>query len=171
MKKQDDTRILVDLDRFAHASFEELPVAFEMTAEERASFPNLLALDDFSISAKISAASDYYTVSLNIRGVALVKDAHDGATRTLNIDDGVDVVIAPHDEEASDLLPDGDGEYDLRPAILALLYDAIPDSYSEVPLTKVVTDDFVLMSEEEYQAIQAKKNNPFAHIDVEDKGK
>ena len=169
--KNIDHRILVDLSRYQTSSFEEIPVEFELLDEEKKTFPNLISLDELVLSAKITSASDYYTISLALKGSARVRDAHNGVERTLPFDDDFDLVIAPHDEESSDILPDEDGQYDLRGSILALLYDAIPDSYSEVPLTEVKTDDFVLMSEEEYAKKQAKKNNPFAALNEEEEEK
>lgn len=169
--KNIDRRILVDLSRYQSSSFEEMPIEFELLDEEKKTFPNLISLDELSLSAKITASSDYYTLALSVKGSARVRDAHNGVERTLPFDDGFDLVIAPHDEESSDILPDEDGQYDLRGSILALLYDAVPDSYSEVPLTEVKTDDFILMSEEEYAKRQEKKNNPFAALDGEDEEK
>lgn len=168
---KEDNRILLDIRKFADSNFKDLPVDFTLTEAEKKAFPNLIEFTSLDISAKVTAANEYFTVSLFAKGEAKVKDAHGGEIRTLPIEDGVDVLIAPSDLEQSDILPDVDGVYDLRGSILAVLFDAIPDTYSETPFERVETEDYVLMSQEEYEKIRKqreKEDNPFASLDAED---
>lgn len=161
MKEEKDKRILLPLGQFENRSFVKEPLSFSLTEEEKRAFPNLISLEGVSLTLDITGTNHLFTVTILASGQAKVKDAHDGKERAIPVDDSVDVVVSPDDLENSDLVPDTDGNYDLRGAVLALLFDAIPDNYSEVPLKTVTTEDYTLMSEEEYNRRKAQRS-PFA---------
>jgi hypothetical protein len=163
-----DLRIPLNLAEYHSAAEEEIPLDFALSDSERQSFPNLLSIADLALYASLSGASNLYTVTVFAKGTVTLRDAHDGKERTVPIDDSVDAAILPNDEENSDLLPDPDGTYDLRSTILALLFDAIPKNYSEVPLRRIETDDYVLMSEEEREREKNAQSNPFSALDGAD---
>lgn len=71
-------------------------------------------------------------------------------------------------EEISTIEDDGEpdiqrinGDYELKPALLAVFYSLIPLRYSKKKLTKIVQDEFVIYSEDEYLKEKAQKSNPF----------
>ena len=160
---KDDGRLLLDPEYLSgtgdpHETYE--PV---LTEEERRYFPNLVSLEDCLLEADILGAAPVFEAHVLLTGHATLHDGHDGSLVGLDIDDGVDLVLDLRNPDDSDLVPEKDGGYDLRGTFLSLLHDAVPSNYSKVPLRRVETDDFVLMSEEEYEDSR-KRTNGFAAL-------
>ncbi len=165
--KEKDERILLDLGQY-NVSEGDIPLDYSMNEREKKNFPDLVSMDDLELTAHISGASDLYTLTLSAEGTITVRDVHDGKHKKLDIEDSMEATIAPKDPDNSDLLPEPDGNYDLRSAILALLFDCIPTNYSSVPLKRVETADYVLISEDEYEEEKKNRTNPFSSIEEED---
>ncbi len=134
-----------------------------LTAEERKAFVNLLDFADGQLDVSLVGKSPVFQAHVLLSGNALVRDSHDGKERALPIEDGVDLVLDTKDDEESDLPLERDGTFHLRGTFLSLLHDAIPANYSEVPLTRIETDDYVLMSEDEYE--RSRKKTAFSALD------
>ncbi|MFA6861354.1 MAG: hypothetical protein WCR56_03125 [Bacilli bacterium] len=164
MKKL-DLRIPLDLSGF-EGEESELNLGFELTSDEKKSFHNVIDFKDLNIQGFLSGASDLYTVKLVCSGQVKVLDAHDPKrVDEIDLDDETEITIDPHDEENSDVQADKDGVYDLRSSIIALLFDAIPKNYSEIPLKKIVTEDYTLLSESEHDNEKNRLSNPFSDLD------
>ena len=130
-----DNRIAIDLLSLKEGN--EYDLDFELTEKEMKYFPNLLSLNDSVFVLDVIALGALTTVSISVNGDITLLDAHDQKERDYHLDDSVELTISTEDEENSDLLPDEDGLYDLRGSILALLFNAIPQNYSEVPLKRI----------------------------------
>lgn len=139
-----------------------------LTEEERRFFPNVQSLDSLLLTARILGQPPVYEAKLSLSGKAVLRDAHDGSSIPLDIDEEVDVVLDESEPENSDLLPEKDGRYDLRGTFLGLLHDALPASYSCVPLGYVETEDYVLMDEDEYEKRRRKTNIHIVGEEVDD---
>ncbi len=157
-----ENRIAIDLLSLKEGDAYDLD--FELTEKEKKYFPNLLSLNDSSYVLEVLSLGKLSSLVVSVVGDVTLLDAHDGAERTYHLDDSVEITIATDDDENSDILPDDDGLYDLRGSILAILFNSIPQNYSEVPLTKIVHENYVLMSEEEYEAEKKKRSNAFADL-------
>lgn len=140
------------------------PIAYSLSEEEKKNFPNLLDYRELSFEGKLTPAGSLYTLSLSLLGKVILKDSHDFEDKPFEVDDTVDLTIAPDDPENSDLVAEPDGSYDLKGCLLALLFDAIPKNFSTVPLKKIETPLYTLMSEEEYNASKGK-NSAFDGLD------
>ena len=164
---KDDDRIPFDLKEYQNQSSFSFSFVLNLNEREKAFFPNLISLGDLTFYVDGLNANGMMSLVLSCEGDISLSDAHDHTKIDYSVDDDVEVIIAPNDEESNDILPDEDGIYDLRGSCLALLFDAIPQNYSLVPLETVVTDDYVLMSEDEYNRRKASKN-AFSALDEED---
>lgn len=149
------------------------PIPFALTEEEKSNFPLLVSIDGLKREGKAVLAGNSYSLTLSCHGKVKVKDSHDLSVLTLPIKDDIELVLSS-DKEISDIERDKDGNYDLRGSVLTLLRNAIPQNYSKTKLKKIVTDDYVLISEEEYYKEKQKgRNSPFADLDslIEEKEK
>jgi hypothetical protein len=166
MNTAKDLRVILNLAQMPSAAEEEIPIDFTLTETEKKSFFSLVDCGTLEIRGILTGSNDLYRLVLKADGDITLKDAHDGKEKPFTVKDEIELAIDPFDEENSDLMKDKDGNYDLRGSILALLYDAIPRTFSTVPLTRCTTDDYVLFSEEEYEEEKRKRNNPFAGLDA-----
>ena len=143
---------------------EPFDVDFFLTDEERAKFKNVEDFDELSIQETITGNKDCYLIRLDLFAVVDLIDDHDpDRIDEIEVRDDVEITLLPGDDSASDVLPDKDGAYDLRGSILALLFSAIPSSYSEVDL-KNPSQEFPVYSDEEYEK-EKKKNSAFSKLD------
>lgn len=163
MTENEDNRIALDLSTLKEGH--EYDLDFCLTEKEKSYFPNLLSLGDTAFVLEVVSLGAISSFVLSGEGDILLQDAHDLAERCYHLSDSVEITIQPSDEENSDILPDADGLYDFRGAILALLFNTIPQNYSEVPLTKIEHENYVLMSEEEYEKEKKEKHNAFSALD------
>ena len=113
---------------------------------------NVVSLEDCSFYYDVLCLGEVSDLVLHVEGTALLRDEHTLEEVPYEIEDEVELALDSIHLEESDLEPDEDGIYDLRPAFLGILYNAIPLSYSEV----------------EYERQKAKENNPFASIEIEE---
>lgn len=161
--KEEDIRIVFDPSQVKIG--EEYNVEFALTTKEKSYFPFLDNIDDLHFTLSVEGTSEVMHLPISCAGIVHLFDAHDGEKCDVELEDSVDVIIDTSHDENSDILPDEDGLYDLRGSILALLFNTIPQNYSEVELTRVEGNGYILMSEEEYEKERAKQNNPFAGLD------
>lgn len=161
--ENEDNRIALDLSTLKEGHEYDLP--FSLTDKEKGYFPNLLSLGDTSFVLMVQSLGTISSFVLKGVGVLLLQDAHNLEERNYSFSDSVEITIQSSDEENSDILPDSDGLYDFRGAILALLFNAIPQNYSEVPLTKIEHENYVLMSEDEYEKEKKARSNAFSALD------
>lgn len=167
---KDDNRILLDLTNVNKDIGFVYELDFTLTEEELKSFPSVVSFEELVVEESLVSADYYYVVNLRVYGSVTLLDSHDPKkTLPYEFDDDMDITVAIEDLDNSDILPDKDGEFDLRGSILALLFDAIPLSYSETELTKIVTEEYTLMSEAEKRK-ESHFATPFSHLDdIEDK--
>lgn len=144
---------------------EEYNIDFALTEKEKKYFPNLISMDSLVFTLAVEGTSAIMHLLISCSGTVVLSDAHDGKERTLEVMDTVDVTIDPSNDENSDILPDEDGLYDLRGSVLALLFNCIPQNYSEVELTRIDGNGYVLMSEEEYEKEKKKRKSAFSALD------
>lgn len=161
--KDEEIRIVFDPSLVKDG--EEYNIDFSLTEREAKYFPYLISMDDVVFTLVVEGTSTIMHLILSCSGNVVLKDAHNGEKRVVPLVDSVDITLDPHDPENSDLVPDDDGLYDLRGSILALLFNSIPNNYSEVELTRYEGDGYVLMSEEEYEREHKKNANPFSQLD------
>lgn len=129
------------------------------------SFPFLLDVSHLSFSYKAKGNEDCYLVTLYLEGEIELVDSHDSElVHVLSLEDSLELTLMPHDEENSDLPLAKDGSYDLYPAFLSLLFDALPRNYSETDITREETEDYLLLSEKEAEKEKDKAHNPFADL-------
>lgn len=140
---------------------------FEFTDEEKNYVKQFSSFLDTEIDVNISSYGDIYHIELSIDGPIELLDFHTAKTITYEINDSVEVIVNLENPEESDIEVDEDGIYDLRGCVLALLYNAIPKNYSESELSVYSSDNYVVMSEEEYKK-QKKSNSPFDELDETD---
>lgn len=159
----DENRIAVDLSQLSDNT--EYDLDFQLTDKEKKYFPNLISLGDLKFYMSVISSGTLYSLVIHEEGEIKLSDCHDMTEKTYPLNDEVEVIINPSDEENSDVLADDDGLYDLRGSILALLFNTIPQNYSEVPLTKIKGENYVLMSEEEYEKEKKKNSNAFSALD------
>lgn len=161
---KDDSRILLDLSSTNKDVGNVYEIDFELTDEEKKSFPSVISFESLVVEEELVSTNYIYVVNLRVYGKVILLDSHDPKNHIpYEFDDDMDITVSPLDLDNSDILPDSDGQYDLRGSILALLFDAIPLSYSETELTKIVTDDYILMSEEEKR--RESHSSPFDVLD------
>lgn len=160
MIKED--RIAVDLLSLKEGEAYDLD--FELTENEKKYFPNLLSLNDTSFVLEVVSLGKLCSLVVYVDGDITLRDAHDNSERAYHLEDNVEIAIDTDNDENSDILPDDDGLYDLRGSVLAVLFNSIPQNYSEVPLTKIVHENYVLMSEEEYEEEKKKRSNAFSDL-------
>ena len=160
-------RIPFDLKELNHKGELDFEIDdFSFTEEEMKYVPYFKDMGDAYIHVDVFNAHSIVTLTLTVLGNCHLIDAHDGSTIEFPLEDSVDVVINPENEEENDIDPDEDGIYDLRGSILALLFDAIPKNYSLVPLTKIEKDNYVVMSQDEYEMLHRKSSkNVFDALD------
>lgn len=162
-------RIPLNLSDYAKEGSYDIPLPFALTEKEVKYFPNLVDLGDLAFEAKLVNARSVYSLTLTGNGTIHLKDAHDFKTKPFKVEEEVDLTLSPDDPENTDLETDDDGIYDLRGSLLALLFDAIPKNFSTVPLKRIDTPLFTLMSEDEYNAErQNKPSNAFSDLDADD---
>lgn len=165
----DENRIPLDIRDYSHTSHDEFDIeGFEFTPSEHKYVPNFVDMGDCVIHVEVLNAISMMTLTLSLEGACHLRDEHDGSIIEYELEDSVDVIIAPESEEDNDIEPDEDGVYDLRGSILALLFDAIPKNYSEVPLKKIEKDNYVVMSQEEYLASKTHAPSAFDNLDLDD---
>lgn len=145
----------------------EYDIPFSLTEEEKKYFSNLISIESLSVSLIMHGASSLYNIELFVDGEVTLLDSHILKPVPYSFSDSVEVVISEKEEE-SDIPLDENKEYDLRGSILALIFSCIPDNYSTVELTKIVTDDYTLYSEEEYLKEKQRRNNPFSDIKIDE---
>ncbi len=165
MPNRDGTCLLLDPDYVLRVEGSSVSFDVSLAEEEGKGFPNILAFQDGRLDVTIVGKNPVYEASVVLTGVAIVRDGHDGSERELPIQDDVQLVLDVKDMEASDIPMEKDGHFDLRGTFLSLLHDAVPPNYSAVPLTRVETKDYVLMSEEEYERSK-RKESPFDALDA-----
>ena len=169
MMKANDNRIPFDVREFNRKNSSSFVIDdFSFTSDELRYVPNFHSMNEAKIHISVLNAGSMMTLTLSVEGNCKLIDAHDGAIIDYELDDSVDVIIAPENEEECDIFPDDDGIYDLRGSILALMFDAIPKNYSLVPLKKVENDNYCIMSEEEYMKEHARSSSPFDSLDDTD---
>lgn len=171
MNNRKDDRLLFDPVYLSGTKDSSENYSPELTEEELSYFPNLIALEEPVLEARVLGFSPIFEVHVVLTGRAKIQDSHDGKILDKEIEDEVDLTLDGNNEEESDLQKEREGVYDLRGTFLSLLHDALPANYSEVPLERVETEDYVLMSEAEYEK-ERKKDSPFSvleDIDLDDK--
>lgn len=163
MKKNDD-RVLFSPTEGKNKS-KEFDIPFALSDKEKEIFPLLVSADSVVLKGKAVAAGNTFALTISCNGKVKRKDSHDLSLLTLPIQDEIELVLSP-DKEVSDIERDKDGNYDLRGSILTLLRNAIPQNYSKTKLKKIVTEDYTLLSEEEYyKEKHSGSNSPFADLD------
>lgn len=160
----DDIRIPLVLNSSDKAN-QQVELDIELTDDEKKAFIN--RVDEFQsihVSYSLSGNQSCFVVYLSLNADIDYIDAHDtNRIDELEIENEVELTILPKDAENSDIVPDKDGIYDLRPSILGLLYSSIPNNYSEIDNDS--DSEFKVMTEEEYQKEKKKSNSPFALLD------
>lgn len=145
------------------------PIEFEVTLtdEEKDEMKGLVKeFSPISVIETITGSQDCFVITLEIEADIDYIDSHDiNRIDELIISNDAEITILPNDSENSDILPDKDGIYDLRPVILALVSSSIPNNYSEVESKE---GEFHIYSVEEYEKEKAKKNSPFDALDALD---
>jgi hypothetical protein len=164
-----ENRIPFDVRDYSHSSHDEFDIdEFQFTESEHKYLPNFVDMGDAYIHVEVLNAISMMTLTLTLEGACHLKDEHDGSIIEYELEDSVDVIIAPESEEDNDIEPDEDGVYDLRGSILALLFDAIPKNYSETPLESYQKDNYTVMSQEEYMASKSHAPSAFDDLDLDD---
>lgn len=167
--KENLNRIPFDFRQYLKKNQTEFEVTdFQFTPDELKYVPSFHDFHEASIHVLVMNAGSMMTLTFSVEGTCHLVDAHDGNIVDYDLDDEVDVIIAPDNEEENDIFPDEDGIYDLRGCVLALLYDAIPKNYSLVPLKKVEQDNYVVISEDDYFKEHKKSSSPFDDLDSND---
>ena len=161
----DENRIIFDPSQAKDDEY--FDVDFTLTENEKNYLMNLHSLEDCVFSVHVHEASSIYHLDISVEGNAVLVDAHNGELIDFPLEDSVEVVIDLNDPDSSDIEADEDSLFDLRGSFLALLYNIIPQNYSTVPLTRIETPDYVLMSEEEYEK-QKGKSSAFSALDEKD---
>ena len=165
----DEKRIPFDLREACKKNCSSFEIeGFSFTEDEKRYIPYFHDLFKTRIFADVLNAGHLVTLTLSIEGECHLRDSHDGSLIEYELDDTVDVLLGSEKEEENDLFPDEDGIYDLRGSILALFYDAIPKNYSKVPLARIEKDNYVVLSEEEYEKEHQKASSPFDVLDSDD---
>ncbi len=169
MMKANPNRIPFDVREYNRKNISTFEIDdFEFTVDELKYVPNFHSMDKAKISISVLNAGSMMTLSLTVFGECKLVDSHDGNIIPYELDDSVDVIIAPDNEEENDIFPDDDGIYDLRGSVLALLFDAIPKNYSLVPLKKVECDNYTIISEDDYRKEHSKAVSAFGELDESD---
>lgn len=161
MIKEKDLQIIIDPLKYANRVVKDIDIEFNITDDEKSYFPNLVSLNDTKITLSIMGSDSIFTLDLKVLGNITLIDAHTQKEINYPLEDNVQLNIDIKGESDVDVI---NGKYDLRGAILALLYNSIPLNYSKTKLTRIQTDDYILMSEEEYEK-ERSKNNPFSELD------
>ncbi len=150
----------------------DTPVELEysISDEELAEFlkTGILQIFEPHIFYTLKRSSQISVLSLEATCSYTIIDNHTLEPVSLDVTDKTDVTIDEVDDDNSDIQRGSDGRFDIRPTIFSLLYYMIPFDYSEVPLTRIETPDYTLMSETEYLKEKVDQNNPFASLSVED---
>ncbi|MDD6241231.1 MAG: hypothetical protein PUA93_06610 [Eubacteriales bacterium] len=166
---RDESRIPFRPEEYKNQLGEEFTLPYSLTEKESRNFPNLVDFGDLVFSGILENSGNLSTLTLFLKGTIHLKDVHDFQVKPFSIDDEVDLTLSPDDPENSDLLPEEEGSYDLKGSFLALLFDAIPSNFSTVPLKRVETPLFTLMSEDEYNAThKPSSDNGFSSLSEED---
>lgn len=139
---------------------------FDFTDEEKNYLKNYDSMDYCVVYVDVINSNSIVNLNINVEASLYLIDAHNLKKVNYELNDKVSIVINLNSDEDSDILPDNDGIYDLRPVVIALLYNAIPKNYSTVELKKVVTDSYTIMSQAEYE--DSKNNSPFDCLDSSD---
>lgn len=164
--KEDTNRIPFDVRDYQNASGFSFDIeGFQFTDEEHNYVPNFLSMHEALLHVEGHNAGHMVSLTLSVEGKCLLKDAHTHKEVEYPLDDSVDILFHSENEDENDILPDKDGIYDLRGSVLALLFDAIPKNYSEVPLQRYEEDNFVVMSQDEYEREHQKNASPFRDLD------
>lgn len=166
----DEKRIPFDLREMTKKNQTSFEIEdFSFSEDEKRYIPYFHDLFETRIFVDVLNAGNLITLTLTIDGKCHLVDSHDGSIVEYELDDNVDVLLGSEKEEENDLFPDEDGIYDLRGSILALFYDAIPKNYSNVPLTRIEKDNYVILSQEEYEKEHQKaSSSPFDVLDSDD---
>lgn len=125
-------------------------IPFKFTDSEKNVIGNLYDDSDLQIYMDVFPNTDKFSIILHCKGILKLIDSHTLDIVDYSLNDSVDLNIFLNDEKNSDIEKDQDGYYSLRGSILALLYSAIPQNYSLTKLSKIETDSYTLMSEDEY---------------------
>lgn len=161
-----ENRIPLDVRDFQNsASFDFDIPDFQFTKKESGYVPEFLSMHEAVLHVQGHNAGHMISLTISVEGKCLLRDAHSHKEVEYPLSDSVDVLLHSENEEENDILPDKDGIYDLRGSVLALMFDAIPKNYSEVPLERYEEDNFVVMSQDEYEREHAKSSSPFADLD------
>lgn len=159
-------RIPFDLREYINRSSSSFDIDFSFTDEEKKYLTNLSSMDDCLIHVDVINSNSIFNLTLTSSADVYLIDSHNGEVVKYELDDNVDITINLNDDNDSDILPDNDGIYDLRPCVLALLYNAIPKNYSTIPLKRIDGDCYTIMSQDEYES--SKSDNPFSNLDYSD---
>ena len=164
---KNEYRIPFDLNSYLNKNITDFEITdFKFNDDEMKYVPNFISMHEAIIYVHIINAMNVFTLTFSVEGNCLLSDAHNHEEIEYELDDSVDILIDRDNSENSDLLPDEDGIYDLRGCILALLFDAIPKNFSLVPLERYEKDNYIVMSQEEYEATHKKQgNNAFSALD------
>lgn len=142
---------------------------FKPTPEECAPRPSLKDLGEngcLEVAVRVKPLDGFILARINMDGIVDVIDDHDMLPKPIEIHEDAELSLSS-DPEMADIMPDPDGRYDLRPTMLALFYDAVPNVYSTVPLTKLDGDGYTVYSEDAYEEEEERENvstNPFSKL-------
>jgi len=134
-----------------------------ITDDELKAVPEVLKLyyDHARVYCTFKLTGDYVICHMEVKAKINIIDNHDFKEKSLIVFDFDDLTLST-DEEVSDIMPDRNGCYDLRPVALALFYSAVPGDYSTGKLNTYRNEWVEVITEEEYNSrISNKKNNPF----------
>lgn len=145
-------------------------IDFSFTDEEKDEILKSGVLDVFDpqISYTLQGSNQVYVLVLEATCTYTIIDNHNLEPVSVEVSDTTEITIDEIDEENSDVEKGSDGRYDLRSSIFSLLYYMIPFDYSSVPLSKIETSDFTLMSEAEYQKEKKNQSSPFNSVSLDD---
>ena len=129
-----------------------------LSEEEMSILTSLDHFDNIKAYYTLSGSDDYFNGYCQVSGVCYLKDSRDiSHLIEYPFSNDVDFVISLSDEENSDILPEEDGSYDIRPVILALIYDSIPSYYTETDLNSLDDDGTSYFTESEFDKRSVKE--------------
>ena len=139
--KLSDNKIYIDFN-LAKNSKESDVFDIKLTSDEESVISNLDHFEKIEAYYTINGSDSFYNGECFIKGICYLKDARDiSKVIKYPFENDVDFQIQLDDLDNSDLLPENDGNFDIRTVILALIYDAIPSFYTESELSS--SDDSI----------------------------
>ena len=95
----DENRIPLDIRDYSHTSHDEFDIeGFEFTPSEHKYIPNFVDMGDCVIHVEVLNAISMMTLTLSLEGACHLRDEHDGSIIEYELEDSVDVIIAPESE-------------------------------------------------------------------------